>query len=327
MRTLLDDSDAATARATLDAQQDVITTRGDLVRGSSVSVAERLALGASGTFLKSDGSDPSWVEQQFYPRGYLSGLAVTRTSATEFNVNKGVCRAGSNSDQDLVDIENTNALFGKLFNDAGWSAGDGGGGVPSGAGFATAIDTWHFFMIVKQDGSAYDFGWDTNLAAAFLQDDAAVIAALGAGAYFRRLRSNVSTATPNFVAFSEDGDETLLDAAVQDNRSQTPGADTLVTHTLPSVPDGIRTKALVSIHFKTAASGFHSVGHGDISTLPTPTDTVKDAETVTEVSETVVWTGALRTSTSQAIKTRTDTDPTTVDVNVRGWIDRRGRDD
>lgn len=38
----------------------VITSRGDIVRGSSSGTRERLALGSNNTFLKSDGSDCAW---------------------------------------------------------------------------------------------------------------------------------------------------------------------------------------------------------------------------------------------------------------------------
>lgn len=64
--TLLDDGSAAVARATLDAQEDVITTRGDIVRGSSAGVAERLALGTSGQHLESDGTDVAWATPTSY---------------------------------------------------------------------------------------------------------------------------------------------------------------------------------------------------------------------------------------------------------------------
>ena len=40
---------------------EVITTRGDLRVGDSSGNPERLAIGGAGTFLKSDGSDESWV--------------------------------------------------------------------------------------------------------------------------------------------------------------------------------------------------------------------------------------------------------------------------
>ena len=52
---------AATTRATLDAQQDVFTTRGDLVRAGVGGVAERLALGTNGYVLTSDGTDAAWA--------------------------------------------------------------------------------------------------------------------------------------------------------------------------------------------------------------------------------------------------------------------------
>jgi hypothetical protein len=59
-QTLLDDANAAAARTTLAAQQDVITTRGDIVRGSSSDVAERLAAGTANQILTSDGTDVAW---------------------------------------------------------------------------------------------------------------------------------------------------------------------------------------------------------------------------------------------------------------------------
>lgn len=51
------DVQAAINELDTEKQADVITTRGDYVRGSAAGVAERAALGANGTFLKSDGTD------------------------------------------------------------------------------------------------------------------------------------------------------------------------------------------------------------------------------------------------------------------------------
>jgi hypothetical protein len=61
IETLLDDSTAAVARATLGVQENVITTRGDLIKGSSSNTQERLPLGASNTVLQSNGTDPVWA--------------------------------------------------------------------------------------------------------------------------------------------------------------------------------------------------------------------------------------------------------------------------
>ena len=41
-------------------QADVITTRGDIIRGSSSGAAERLAVGTNGQLLGTDGTDSSW---------------------------------------------------------------------------------------------------------------------------------------------------------------------------------------------------------------------------------------------------------------------------
>jgi len=60
MKTVLEAETAAAARTTLDAQEDVITTRGDLIRGSSSAAAERLALGTANQILTSDGTDANW---------------------------------------------------------------------------------------------------------------------------------------------------------------------------------------------------------------------------------------------------------------------------
>lgn len=65
-KTLLDDADAATARTTLSAmdramaEQSVLTTRGDLLIRNA-SAAARLALGASGRVVRSDGTDSLWA--------------------------------------------------------------------------------------------------------------------------------------------------------------------------------------------------------------------------------------------------------------------------
>jgi hypothetical protein len=42
----------------------VITTRGDIIRGSSSGARERYGIGAANTVLVSDGSDPSWADPE-----------------------------------------------------------------------------------------------------------------------------------------------------------------------------------------------------------------------------------------------------------------------
>jgi hypothetical protein len=73
METVLDDEDADAARSTLEAQEDVVTTRGDVVRGDSSGDAERLALGAEGEALTSDGSDSEWAAPDYKPNAIING--------------------------------------------------------------------------------------------------------------------------------------------------------------------------------------------------------------------------------------------------------------
>lgn len=89
IQTLLDDTDAATARTTLDAQQDVFTTRGDLVRAGAAGVAERVALGSSGSVLVSDGTDAVWGS----PDGSFRSVQVyTSTGANTWTKPAGLKR-------------------------------------------------------------------------------------------------------------------------------------------------------------------------------------------------------------------------------------------
>lgn len=54
--TLLDDTTAAAMRATLDAQEDVITTQGDIIVGNASGIAARLARGTENHFLAATAS-------------------------------------------------------------------------------------------------------------------------------------------------------------------------------------------------------------------------------------------------------------------------------
>lgn len=111
MKTVLEAETAAAARTTLDAQEDVITTRGDLIRGSSSAAAERLALGTANQILTSDGTDASWSSDINVTDATISGtlnapLATQTISSGAITYNRMVIniRGEGNLDDTLTTI-------------------------------------------------------------------------------------------------------------------------------------------------------------------------------------------------------------------------------
>lgn len=174
--TLLDDTTAAQARTTLDAQEDVITTRGDIIRGSSAGVAERLALGSSNQVLTSDGTDITWGNNQATTtalgRSLLPNqITISNGTDTDHDIDftAGVFQFSGGDGQAVA-----SALTKQI--DVTWAAGDAAGGLASGVSLSN--DTWYYcFALSSADGTTTDFGFDTSLTAANLLADSAVIAA------------------------------------------------------------------------------------------------------------------------------------------------------
>ena len=111
MTTVLEAETAAVARTTLDTQEDVITTRGDLIRGSSTAAAERLAIGTANQILTSDGTDASWSSDinvtDTTINGKLNSPQATQTiSSGAITYNSMVCliRGEGNLDDTLTTI-------------------------------------------------------------------------------------------------------------------------------------------------------------------------------------------------------------------------------
>lgn len=182
-------------------------------------------------------------------------------------------------------------------------------------------DTYHVFAIRADDspGSAVDFGFDTSVTATNLLSESSY-------SYYRRIGSRRTDGTSNWILFLQQHDLVLLGVSVHDVAAGTPGTG-ILTHTLTSVPTGLQLEALVSIIIVINATGFTVVGHGDISTLATPTSSDKDMESLVSEAERPSWNGPILTNTSAQIKTRSNPGPTTVDIQVKGWIDRRGKGD
>ena len=325
-KTLLDDDNAPAARTTLDAEQKLSSlltlVRGDLIYVDSSPAIANLAVGASGQYLRSDGTDASWATPSAtdgdfsLPQGYGSGCGLTRTDANTITIATGEWR---NADDD-GDTRLTSSLAKDI--DTTWAVGAGGGlnatDFASGSSDAEA-STWYHVFLIKSSSGTVDAGFDKSVVAANLLTDSGYTE-------YRRIGSVLTDSSRDILTFFQDGDVFMWELPVQDSTESTPGLSAR-TITLGNVPTGVRTEALVSVVIDETAVSYHIMAHGDMSAPAAPTSTLKDMSTgATGTAIIAAWHGALLTNTSAQIKLRAGTsDPNTVTILTKGWIDRRGK--
>ncbi len=295
---------ASAARANLGAQQDVITTRGDLVRGSASNAAERVALGTKGQHLVSDGSDAKWG---MLLRGYLAGLGTSNNSgapATKIDVAAGLCADDTNAVmmQQPASMTIDCATVGALGLDSG----------------ALANNSWyHVFKIMKADGT------DSLVASASVSSPT-----MPSGyTYKRRIGSFKTDGAAHIIAFVQNGDEF---AWVSPPLDQT-GANAVGTSAIlfaVSVPTGVSVNFLAA-GTNNAASVSNEVyvsdpATADLAVVNTGTPTAPLA-TLLGASYVTHFMG--RTNTSAQVRLRGPANFVQVSISVVKWWDRRGRDD
>ena len=97
------------------AQTDVITTRGDVIRGSSSNAAERLAIGAAETVLQSDGTDAAWVDPRASQAELEAGTDETvYATAGRMKYHDGVAKAAVHFDGGDANIDGTATKYGDI---------------------------------------------------------------------------------------------------------------------------------------------------------------------------------------------------------------------
>ena len=188
--TVLTLADAATSRGAsyLDAQEDVTTTKGDVVVGNASGAASRKAVGSNGQILTADSTESDGIKWDApinvvaWPPYYESGFAMSGPTATawEFNIGKGSARAHTTPGTTDNTFNGTLASgsFTKKLDGSAWAAGSGANGLADGA-TAKAANGWYpvFGMWKSTDLAAEDVGLDSDLDAANLRVDSAVVAA------------------------------------------------------------------------------------------------------------------------------------------------------
>ena len=301
---------AAVARTSLSAQQDVITTRGDLVRGSATNVAERVALGVRGQIVVSDGADVKWG---MLLRSHLAGLQLannTGAPTTKIDVSAGAC------------ADDTNAV---IVSQAAPATIDctttGAWGLDTGI---LGSNTWyHIFKIMKADGT------DSVVASTSPSSPT-----MPSGySYKRRIGSFKTDGSAHIVGFIQFGDRFLLKTPALDY-SSTPSDTNAFLVTL-TTPNGIRTVALLNILAQCTSNGGElnvylsstdcdDLAPGGVSNLVSPLATI---ETYDGGNGNASGSQAqIVTNANSQIRARVGI-ARQFGIATLGWFDRRGRDD
>ncbi len=112
--------------------EKVITTRGDIVRGSSTGARERLGIGSANKVLQSDGTDPAWAT--------LSTAASVLTTQGDilYESASGLARLGQSTDGFVLTTKGAAA-------NPVWAAVSGGASVSDSltiSGQTNTLGTW-----------------------------------------------------------------------------------------------------------------------------------------------------------------------------------------
>lgn len=256
------------------------------------------------------------------PRSYLSGLGLANNgtdSDHDIDIAPGECRDSANA----LNLSVAATLTKRI--DAAWAEGNGTGGFPT--ALTLAADTWYrVFLIGKTDGTT-DAGFDTSATAANLLSDAS------AYSRYRQIgwvRTYAGTG-PDIRPFIQAGDRFLwtdpnaIGLDESDFALSTSEQTITLDHCPPSV-DGIMhagvsgTEAAFAWVYETGITS--AAVNATATMLPNVgSQNANSGQTNTHVAEIRVGVDASRQIHVRGLSTHT------LDLQVIGWIDRRGRDD
>lgn len=305
--TLLDDANADTALATLTALKNVLTTRGDLVvRGASAP--QRLAVGAAGKFLLSDGTDPAWGDAPL-PRGHIDGLVLANNGAdanNDIDIAAGACRDDGNAANIVFAASLTKRL------DAAWAAGSNQGGLDTGS---EANSTWYHVFAIRNPA--------TGAADALFSASAGAPTMPSGYTQKRRLGAVRNDGSGNLTAFVQRGEEFWWKDPPLDVDTNNSGTSAVLA-TL-TVPGGLRVKAMVSAFVGDTGLYLSDPDINDETPSSTAAPLAQIGESTGGTATACHGNAAVWTNTSSQIRRRSG-----ADVQCRlatlGWRDPRGRD-
>jgi len=324
-----------------------MTARGDLVtRGATVS--QRLAIGAAGTILGSDGTDVVWktatagatedaagtveiateaenaartsallaVTPKYnpLPPGFLFGCTLDNAAVDPINditIAPGKARDSTDATNIILAATLTKQL------NAAWAVGDNVGGLDTGSVSAT---TYHVWLIKRADTGVVDALFSLSATSPTMPANYT---------HRRRIGSIMREAGIN-VPFRQAGDRFWRDVPSGDVSDLNPGS-AAIPRTL-KVPIGITVDAMV-VHSvvqggTSSSSSFYGLLSSLLDTSIVPSATVHDLAIIgnTDSSNNSVA-REITTNTSAQIRSRMSSSigVTTETITTFGWIDTRGR--
>src|SRR6266436_4793738 len=242
-------------------------------------------------------------------RGYVGGLILSGGGSQTLTTNTGVATSDDNTT-----FMSLGSTYTKTF--ASWLVGSGNGGLDTGT---IAINTWyHVFLIERIDTGVVDVLISLSPTAPTLP---------ASYTKQRRIGSIRTDATPNIIAFGQNGDEFLWSVPFVDVNSTSTGT-AAVTATL-TVPTGVKVTALANWGASPAGGATQpsllitSLDQAD--TAPTTTITTIGIDTASATS--IAAPAQTRTNTSAQVRYRASKSSANITISAAtmGWLDTRGR--
>jgi hypothetical protein len=237
-------------------------------------------------------------------RSYLAGLTLSNDGTSPNGVLD--IAAGMAADSSNATYIALSSALAKATQGA-WAAGNNSNGM--GNGLTVAANTWYHVFAIVNGGSA-DVYFDTSPTAANAPSGTTA---------FRRIGSFKTDGSAHILAFTQNGDEFLWNAAVVDYNAVT-FTTSAVLKTL-SVPTGVKVNATGILQ---------SMAASDNNVMLVSPDAAPTTYTalVTNISSSQLNSAYfnVRTNISGQVNGWCNTGTNTVYISTTGWIDRRGRD-
>lgn len=255
------------------------------------------------------------IPTQLWPLGTINGLTISRASATTFGIATGIARnddGGTGFNMTLA------SAFTKSLS--AWAVGSGNGGLDTGA--VAASTSYHVHQIRRDSDGLIDILYSLSPTAPTMP---------GGWTARRRIGSILTNGSSQIIAFSQVGDEFLLDAAVVDANAANPGTGP-VSRPL-SVPTGVQVIAIADggVYGGTNVNCSCTFSSLDVS-AQAPQNPLTAALTgfnsVATTAATWNFTALrIRTNTSGQIRSQLWVSGAAdrVGIITRGWIDSRGK--